>query len=131
VQRRYGSVLALSDVTFELEKGVTALLGANGSGKTTLILHAIRQLLDDRPHRIRLRSSDPLRLASALMGSGTVSAVQTAGDGAIVVDTPSVSPFRHALPRLVRDLGLHLVEVAPLDDDLESVFRYLVARRSP
>lgn len=93
--------------------------------------HAIRQLLDDRPHRIRLRSSDPLRLASSLMGSGTVSAVQTAGDSAIVIDTWTVASFRHMLPRLTQDLGLHLLEVKPLDDDLESVFRYLVARRSP
>ena len=37
VQRKFGQVLALSDVTFELQKGVTGLLGANGSGKTTLI----------------------------------------------------------------------------------------------
>jgi ABC-2 type transport system ATP-binding protein len=37
VQRKFGSVLALSDVSFELQKGVTGLLGANGSGKTTLI----------------------------------------------------------------------------------------------
>jgi hypothetical protein len=57
--------------------------------------------------------------------------VQTAGEDAIVIDTWSVSPFRHALPRLVRDMNLHLHEMAPLDDDLESVFRYLVARRSP
>ena len=37
VQRKYGSVLALSDVSFELQQGVTGLLGANGAGKTTLI----------------------------------------------------------------------------------------------
>ena len=37
LQRKYGNVLALSDVSFELQKGVTGLLGANGSGKTTLI----------------------------------------------------------------------------------------------
>ena len=37
VQRKYGNVLALSDVSFELQKGVTGLLGANGAGKTTLI----------------------------------------------------------------------------------------------
>jgi ABC-2 type transport system ATP-binding protein len=37
VQRRFGTVLALNDVTFELQRGVTGLLGANGSGKTTLI----------------------------------------------------------------------------------------------
>jgi ABC-2 type transport system ATP-binding protein len=42
-----------------------------------------------------------------------------------------VSPFRRRLPRLVRELGVRLLEMAPLDDDLESVFRYLVARRSP
>jgi ABC-2 type transport system ATP-binding protein len=65
------------------------------------------------------------------MGSGTVSAVQTAGDNAIVVDTWSVSSFRRTLPRLVREMDLRLLELAPLDDDLESVFRYLVARRSP
>jgi ABC-2 type transport system ATP-binding protein len=92
--------------------------------------HVIRQMLDDRPHRIRLKSTDPLRLASGLMGSGTVSAVQTAGESAIVIDTWTVGPFRHRLPRLVNELGLHLLEMAPLDDDLESVFRYLVARRS-
>jgi ABC-2 type transport system ATP-binding protein len=92
--------------------------------------HVIRQLLDDRPHRIRLKSTEPLRLAAGLMGSGTVSAVQTAGDSAIVIDTWTVGPFRNRLPRLAAELGLHLLEVAPLDDDLESVFRYLVARRS-
>jgi ABC-2 type transport system ATP-binding protein len=37
VRRRFGQVLALSDVSFELTKGVTGLLGANGAGKTTLI----------------------------------------------------------------------------------------------
>jgi hypothetical protein len=60
-----------------------------------------------------------------------VSAVQTSGENAIVIDTWSVTPFRCRLPRLTQELGLHLFEVAPLDDDLESVFRYLVARRSP
>jgi ABC-2 type transport system ATP-binding protein len=37
LQRKYGAVLALSDVSFDLQKGVTGLLGANGAGKTTLI----------------------------------------------------------------------------------------------
>jgi hypothetical protein len=65
------------------------------------------------------------------MGSGSVSAVQTAGEDAIVIDTWTVSSFRRQLPRLVQQMNLHLLELAPLDDDLESVFRYLVARRSP
>jgi ABC-2 type transport system ATP-binding protein len=38
VTHRYGSIEALSDVTFELDAGqVTALLGPNGAGKTTIV----------------------------------------------------------------------------------------------
>jgi len=124
-------VLVSSHVLEEVQElSSTVLVLAEGKLAAEGDFHAIRQLLDDRPHRIRLRSSDPLRLASGLMGSGTVSAVQTAGDNAIVIDTWSVSPFRRRLPRLAQELGVRLLEVAPLDDDLESVFRYLVARRS-
>lgn len=125
-------VVVSSHVLDEVQElSSTVLVLAEGKLAAEGDFHAIRQLLDNRPHRIRLRSSDPLRLGSALLGSGTVSAVQTAGDNAIVVDTWSVSPFRHQLPRLVQQLDLRLLEMAPLDDDLESVFRYLVARRSP
>lgn len=125
-------VLVSSHVLEEVQElSATVLVLAEGKLAAEGDFHAIRQLLDDRPHRIRLRSSDPLRLASGLMGSGTVSAVQTAGDNAIVIDTWTVSPFRRRLPRLVQELGVRLLELAPLDDDLESVFRYLVARRSP
>jgi len=124
-------VLVSSHVLEEVQElSSTVLVLAEGKLAAEGDFHAIRQLLDDRPHRIRLRSSDPLRLASGLMGSGTVSAVQTAGDNAIVIDTWSVSPFRRHLPRLTQEIGVRLFEVAPLDDDLESVFRYLVARRS-
>jgi ABC-2 type transport system ATP-binding protein len=125
-------VVVSSHVLEEVQElSSTVLVLAEGKLAAEGDFHAIRQLLDDRPHRIRLRSSDPLRLASGLMGSGTVSAVQTAGDNAIVIDTWTVSPFRRRLPRLTQELGVRLLEVAPLDDDLESVFRYLVARRSP
>jgi ABC-2 type transport system ATP-binding protein len=125
-------VLVSSHVLEEVQElSSTVLVLAEGKLAAEGDFHAIRTLLDDRPHRIRLRSSDPLKLAAGLMGSATVSAVQTAGDNAVVIDTWSVSPFRRRLPRLAQELGLQLLEVAPLDDDLESVFRYLVARRSP
>ena len=37
IRKDYGSFNALSDVSFEVERGVTGLLGANGSGKTTTL----------------------------------------------------------------------------------------------
>jgi ABC-2 type transport system ATP-binding protein len=125
-------VLVSSHVLEEVQELSSAVLVlAEGKLAAEGDFHAIRQLLDDRPHRIRLRSSDPLKLASGLMASATVSAVQTAGEDAVIIDTWSVTPFRRRLPRLAQELNVHLLEVAPLDDDLESVFRYLVAKRSP
>ena len=42
-----------------------------------------------------------------------------------------VSTVSRRVAELEDQLGVRLLEMAPLDDDLESVFRYLVARRSP
>ena len=36
VSKFFGSVVAVSDVTFAIDRGVTALLGPNGAGKSTL-----------------------------------------------------------------------------------------------
>ena len=37
VTKRYGTFLALDDVSFEVPPGVTGLLGPNGAGKSTMI----------------------------------------------------------------------------------------------
>ncbi len=37
VAKRYGSYTAVSDVSFDIQPGVTGLLGANGAGKTTML----------------------------------------------------------------------------------------------
>ncbi len=37
ISKNYGQFSALSDVSFDIEAGVTGLLGANGSGKTTML----------------------------------------------------------------------------------------------
>ena len=60
VQRKFGNVLALSDVTFELQKGVTGLLGANGAGKTTLISLFLGVLQPDAG-KLEVLGMDPLK----------------------------------------------------------------------
>ena len=45
-----------------------------------------------------------------------------------MVDTNEVHGFRRAVARAARDTGARLTEVVPLDDDLDSVFRYLVGQ---
>jgi ABC-2 type transport system ATP-binding protein len=65
VQRKYGHVLALSDVSFELQKGVTGLLGANGAGKTTLISLLLGVLRPDGG-KLEVLGMDPLKAGHKL-----------------------------------------------------------------
>ncbi len=37
VSKFFGGVVAVSDVTFQLRPGITAVLGPNGAGKSTLL----------------------------------------------------------------------------------------------
>ena len=53
-------MLALSDVSFELQKGVTGLLGANGAGKTTLISLLLGVLKPDGG-KLEVLGMDPLK----------------------------------------------------------------------
>jgi ABC-2 type transport system ATP-binding protein len=46
----------------------------------------------------------------------------------VVVETSDVHAFRRGVAVVARDIDARLWEVVPLDDDLDSVFRYLVGR---
>ncbi|HET9722254.1 MAG TPA: ABC transporter ATP-binding protein [Actinomycetota bacterium] len=87
--------------------------------------HAIRNAIADRPRQVLLRSSDPRRLAAALVEVEAVSGVGFDGDD-VVVSSLRALDLAHALPGLARRAGIRLLEVRPLDDSLESAFRELV-----
>jgi ABC-2 type transport system ATP-binding protein len=90
--------------------------------------HAIRELMDDRPHRLRVRCTLPRLVAAGLLETGSVLGARVDGDH-VLVDTDEVVRLRRSLATVARDRGARLYEVVPLDDDLESVFRYLVEGR--
>jgi ABC-2 type transport system ATP-binding protein len=87
--------------------------------------HAIRSAIANRPMQVLVRSSDPRRLASALVGVEAVSGVSIDG-GNVVVSSPSALDLDRALPGVARRADVRLLEVRPLDDSLESAFRELV-----
>ena len=120
-------VIVSSHVLDEVERlGSRVLVMAQGRLAAEGDYRAIRDLMDDRPHRVRVRSDDPRTLAARLLGVPGVTAVHLNGDDGTVVDTVDAVRLRRAIAVVasVGDVRLH--EVAPLDDDLESVFRYLV-----
>jgi ABC-2 type transport system ATP-binding protein len=87
----------------------------------------LRRLMTDRPHVIRLRSSDDRRLAAALLGDDSVFGAQLEAGG-LIVQSADFGRFTQRVTGLARGAGISLFELAPIDDSLESVFAYLVGR---
>jgi ABC-2 type transport system ATP-binding protein len=122
-------VLVSSHVLDEVARlGSRVLVIAQGRLIASGDYRDLRDLMDDRAHRIRLAVSEPRRLASALVAKGLVSGLSV-DDRHVVVDTLDVDAFGRQLAALAVELGVRLTEVTPIDDDLESVFRYLVEGR--
>ena len=80
---------------------------------------------EPRPRQVLLRSSDPRRLAAALVGIEAVSGVAIER-GDLVVSSLRALDLARALPGVARRADVRLLEVRPLDDSLESTFRELV-----
>jgi ABC-2 type transport system ATP-binding protein len=125
-------VVVSSHVLDEVERfGSRVLVVAQGRLAAAGDFRAIRDLMDDRPHRIRVRTDRPRELATRLVAEAGVLGIlleaPTAGrPGGVLVDTTEAATFRRHLPVAACGVDATLWEVTPLDDDLESVFRYLV-----
>ena len=122
-------VLVSSHVLDEVAKlGSRVLVIAQGRLVASGDYRDLRELMDDRAHRIRIGASNPRRLATALVERGLVSGVSIDTTN-VLVDTLDVDALGRQLAGLSVELDVRLTEVSPLDDDLESVFRYLVEGR--
>lgn len=122
-------VIVSSHVLEEVERfGSDVLVIVQGRLAAEGDFRAIRDLMDDRPHRIRLRTDRPQELAGRLLAARHVIGLEVVDVDTVVVETDRVHDFRLAVAATARDEGARLWEVVPLDDDLDSVFRYLVGR---
>jgi ABC-2 type transport system ATP-binding protein len=125
-------VLISSHVLDEVERfGSRILVVAQGRLAATGDFRAIRDLMEDHPHRIRLRVDDPRKLAGRLLGVEGIVGVElepatyTQGPALVVETTRSVE-FRRSIAARCLDAGVKVEQIQPLDDDLDSVFRYLI-----
>jgi len=122
-------VLVSSHVLDEVARlGSQVLVIAQGRLGASGDYRALRALMDDRPHRVRVAADRARELAAALLARGLIDGVSVTAEE-LVVHTNDVDRFGRSIAPTARELGVRLREVEPLDDDLESVFRYLVERR--
>jgi ABC-2 type transport system ATP-binding protein len=131
--RRLGAegrcVLVSSHVLDEVERlGSQILVMSQGRLAAAGDFRELRALMDDRPLRVRVRTDRPRELAGALLEAGTVVGARLDGDQVLELDTSDARELSRALAPVARDRSASLLEILPLDADLEGVFRYLVQR---
>jgi ABC-2 type transport system ATP-binding protein len=121
-------IMVSSHILYEVEQMTqTLLLLHRGRLLATGDLRVIRSLIDKHPQKIRLETDDPRRVATALAGLPNVLSLQFEPSGrALQLEVRDPNSFYEALPALVLDGGLTVNGFSSPDNNLESVFRYLV-----
>ncbi|MBN2264729.1 MAG: ABC transporter ATP-binding protein [Candidatus Aminicenantes bacterium] len=89
----------------------------------------VRELIEAHPHQISVRSSDPRALAARFVGDVSIQKMTFGPDGrTLVVETHRRDDFFGRLTGVVLEAGIEVDEISSPDDNLKSVFEYLVGK---
>ena len=121
------SVLVSSHILHEIEAMTsTILLINNGRILAEGNIHTIRDLIDEHPHKVKIRASDPRGMARGFLSHDDVLSLQFE-DGAVVVETAKPEAFYSRLTDLAATGAMgEVYEISSPDDNLQAVFEYLV-----
>lgn len=121
------SILVSSHILHEIEAmTATILLMHNGRILAEGNIHTIRDLIDEHPHKVRIRAGDPRGLARGLIGHEDVISLQFE-EAAVVLETRKPDAFYGRLTEAAATGALgEIHEVSSPDDNLQAVFDYLV-----
>ena len=122
------TVLVSSHILHEMEAMTRrVLLIHNGRILAEGDVREIRDLMDEHPHTVALRAREPRALAQAVVGSPHVLSVSFGAEGQwVTVQTARPDDFYGTLHEAALEAGVS--EMYSPDENLESVFKYLVAR---
>lgn len=121
------TVVVSSHILFEVEQMTRSIvLLHRGRLLATGDLGIIRELIDKYPHRIFVRTSEPRRAAEWLIRLPFVLSVDFPPDGGVELRTREPGQFYASLPRLAVEEGVPIDGFSSPDNNLESVFHYLV-----
>lgn len=91
-------------------------------------VYEIRELLTDHPLQLEMFVSDPRRLSKALLDCEHVVSVElnAADPKELTIFTRHQNQFFEDLPRLLQENDIDIERLHAEDEDMESVFKYLV-----
>ena len=121
------SVLVSSHILHEIEAMTSTILFINnGRILAEGNIHTIRDLIDEHPHKVKIRASDPRGMARGFLSHDDVISLQFE-DGAVVVETAKPDAFYGRLTEMAATGAMgEVYEVSSPDDNLQAVFEYLV-----
>jgi ABC-2 type transport system ATP-binding protein len=90
-------------------------------------VHGVRDEVTDQPVQILVRSPEPNRLASQLFTQDHVTEAKITDDRrGVLIRTRDSNRFYDLLNRMVVEEGFEVEAVTPADDDVNSVYQYLI-----
>ncbi|VAV97682.1 Efflux ABC transporter, ATP-binding protein [hydrothermal vent metagenome] len=120
------TIIISSHVLQEVERLATRVIAmVDGKLAAAGDIHAIRAAMSDIPYQVRIDTDTPRQVAAALLSLDTVSGIDVLERG-LRIETTDLSSVGNALPRIATDLDARVTRFEPVDESLESVFRYLV-----
>ncbi len=122
------TIVVSSHILYEVEQMTRSLLLLHrGRLLATGDLRVIRSLIDKHPHQVRIDTDEPRRAAELLAALPNVVSFRfTPGGEALELEVREPDSFYDALPDLVMNKGLKVHGFTSPDNNLESVFKYLV-----
>lgn len=121
------SVIVSSHILHEIESMTSNILLINqGRILAEGDVHQIRDLIDEHPHTVHIRAERPRDLARAFLASEDVLSLRFEAD-AVIVQTGKPDAFYARLTNMAATSEVGTIhEVTSPDDNLQSVFEYLV-----
>jgi ABC-2 type transport system ATP-binding protein len=122
------TIVVSSHILYEVEAMTRrVLLVHNGRILAEGDVREIRDLMDEHPHTVSIRARDPRAVARALVGTPSVVSVAFGAEGEwVTIQTAKPDELYAALQDVAVEAGVG--EMFSPDENLESVFRYLVER---
>ena len=122
------NVIVSSHVLHEVERLTDIVVVVyKGRAVATGHIREIRDLIDQHPHNIIVEADRLEELVKHFMTMESVVSVEFAPDRSnVVLQVTKPDEFFTAMPDLVSSTGANVSKMYSLDDNLESVFRYLV-----
>ena len=120
------TVVVSSHILYEVERVTdNVVLLHGGSVLAQGHVREIRELIDEHPHAVTVESNAPHDVADAFVEEAATLSIEF-GEGNVTIRTRDPNAFYQKLNRLVLDDAVHVQSIRCPDDNLQSVFDYLV-----